>query len=856
MRNSSRKKWGVFVLIFALIWGIMEPASQIGAETGRGQTEEPQMKDTKTEKLEMTEPAATDSVATEPAATVPAVTTGSATTIPTATATPEVIEITPFSGQWKYFGQKRTFIKDEHYSVSNDLPLDEGVSIALEKEEVGTQKYVVVDERKPEEKAKKVYRIKDADKIFYEIKPYYVLAGIGITDEDVNCKDRESLEGEAKNIKTLTAPENYRISPCLGENAKWGKEMQVTLQEGNGSQNEFSYYLSSMQEDSTRGAIDQTEKKVRFNVDWTAPQITSVVGETGTDVSAVGKIAGSEAGKFYYIVLPKQVAEEEEKSTDDAGNKVGITTSYIKNRVASHYGIVGYGRVDGIKATDISFSGLMPETEYVIYSYMEDEVGNESLVVHNEESFSTEKIALAGTVDITGTMAIDETLTAKAVIDSVAPGDISYQWYRRKNAEDNTSLDEVWDETGGADADDLEAELDDDEEDDEDDDDDDTYELDKVRKLAQSEEDDSTVGVEDATIIKGATQSTYKITKEDIGYRLICQVQTKNCSGYIAGETKSFVPKLIPEVTLPVIPSAVYSPKRTLASIKLPDRWSWVDDTIVPVYGNSGYRAKFVPEDTTTYRTVIVRIKVPVTKKLLAKKMLTIKKTHAYTGKAIKDNFYLEDGDNELVSRKDFKATYRNNKKLGKAYITIKGIGNYKGTIKANYKIVKCSVKSLKYKYSKKKVYTGKTRTAGVVIKNGSVKLKKNKDYTIQYKNNQMIGNATIIICGKGNYKGKKILHFQIVPTKPKIVKVTKKKTSFRLTFSKNKQVSGYRVYVSTSKAFAKKKTQQYVTTGNRFGMYSLAPGTYYVRIKSYGSKKGKNYDSSYSSRRKIKIKK
>ena len=81
--------------------------------------------------------------------------------------------------------------------------------------------------------------------------------------------------------------------------------------------------------------------------------------------------------------------------------------------------------------------------------------------------FTTDKMAIAGSVEITGTPAIDETLTAKPSLASVDPGELSYQWYRVKKAEDAESFESVLDETGGAEEDDLEA---DDEEDDSDDD--------------------------------------------------------------------------------------------------------------------------------------------------------------------------------------------------------------------------------------------------------------------------------------------------------------------------------------------------------------------------------------------------
>ncbi len=757
------------------------------------------------------------------------------------------IIVTPFAGQWKYYGQQRKFVQDVHYSVSNDEELPAGVSLAIESEETGKQAFVLRDEREADQKDP-VYKL--ADKApEYEIRAFHADAQADVPEEMVNLADRAELTDDKF---VINAPVGYKISSAIGEDAVWGKEISVTLTEGT---NTVTYYLASNQDNDTKKAIDQTPKTLTIKADWTSPVVNSVTGgDDSTDVSAGGQITGSESGKFYYVVLPKCVAEEEEAKAA-SGAAAGITTTYIQNRVTSHYGIVGYGRLDGTKATSFSFSGLTAETEYVIYTYIEDDAGNVS-AVSKSVPFGTDRIALTGDVEIAGNVAVGQTLTAKPNLNSVDAGELSYQWYRITNKEDAASLDAVWDETGGAEEDDLEAEDDGEDEEDEEDEEneDDTYELDRVHKFAESEEEIIIDG--DARLIKGADKSTYQVTKEDIGSRLICQVTAKNYSGYVAGESNTFVPKLIPELTLPVLSGAVYSPARKLSSITLPQRWSWVDNTIVPVYGNSGYRAKYIPEDTSVYRTVIVRIKVPVQKKFLTRKMIHLKKTYSYTGKAIKDNFSLEDGDETLESGKDYKATYRKNKKLGKAMVTIRGIGNYKGTKKVSYRIVKRSVKSLTCHYQGTKVYTGKPRTAGIVLKNGSVKLVKNRDYTVKYRNNIQIGKASAVIQGKGNYKGKRTIKFEIVPSKPKIVKMTKKKKSFRLQFSGKKQIKGYIVYVSTSSSFAKKKTQEYTTTGNRFGMQGLAKGTYYVRIKGYGVKKGKSYKSSYSKMRKIKIKK
>lgn len=763
------------------------------------------------------------------------------------TESKEVITVFPFSGQWKYFGQKRDFIYDINYATSDDKPLEKGVSLKLEAETVGSQKFYIEDLRQESEKEQVDYQL-DKDASLYEIREYTTTETVQEEEHIYNIEDKQNAESEEEDevvsgsavevdkdtmIKEIKAPEGFLIAPSLdGEEIEWKDSMQVKLKEG---ENTFTYYLRSNLNDATRKAIDQTPKSITLKADWTAPVINSLsAGGGSTDVSSDGQITASEPGTFYYVVVPEKHAELSQKE--------------IETNVVAHYGIVGQGRVDGTqKATEFSFQGLAANKNYIVYAYVEDDAGNVS-PVQKSETFTTDSMALAGTVEITGTMAVDQVLTAKVNLESVGTGELSYQWYRIKNKEDEATFDEVWDETGGADEDDLEAE------DDDDDEDDDTVELDAVHKLAESDDDEATI--DGATLIKDATQSTYKLTKDDIGYRLICSVSAEKYSNYIAGETTTYVPKLIPEYTLPVIGAIDYSPKFKLSSIALPERWSWVDNTITPVYGNSGYRAKYIPEDTNTYKTIIVRVKVPINKRVLKRSMIQVPKTQAYMGTAIKDNFYVEDMDDELIAGRDFQVKYKNNKKPGKATITFKGKGNYKGTIKVTYKIKKRSVKSLTYKYSKTKVYNGKVRTAGMTVKNGKVRLVKNRDYTIQYKNNKEMGKASITIKGKGFYFGKKVLYFSIVPAKPKLTKAGKKGKTLQLKFKGNRLIAGYHVYVSTAPKFPKEKTSEYILSGNSFNIKGMEKGTYYIRIKGFGRKKGKTYDSGYSKTKKVKIKK
>lgn len=599
------------------------------------------------------------------------------------------------------------------------------VTLTISSETAGKQQFVLKDERSSDEKQKISYQLaKNAPA--YEIRAYHTNAVAKTEKDTINIADRTGLTDDKVEIE---APAGYRISSQASVDANWADTMSVTLTEG---KNEIAYYLASKQADATKNAIDTTKKTITIVADFTAPQITSVSGfDSDTDTTSSGLITGNEPGKFYYVVLPKALGEEAEKESG------GMTTKFILSRVTSHYGIVGYGRVDGVKASDFSFNGLAAETEYVIYSFMTDDA----------ESFES-----------------------------------------------------VLDETGGAEEDDLEADDDEDDDEEDDSDDDGTYELDAIRKFAANvkEEDDVTT-IDGAAAIKGAAGLTYKVTKEDIGYRLICQVKAKKYSGY---------------------------------------------------------RAKYVPENTAMYRTVIIRVKVPVKKKALTKKMIRLKKKYAYEGKVIKGNETVKDGKEVLDSGKDYKASYQNNKNLGKATITIKGIGNYKGTKKVSYTIVKRSVRSATCHYKKTRSYTGRWVKPNVTLKVGKVKLKKNRDYTLVYRNNLQIGKASVVIRGMGNFTGKKTITFKIVPQTPKIQKLKKNKKSFVITYSSGKMVHGYRMEVSTASSFAAKKTQKYILNGNRFEACGLKKGTYYIRVKAYYSKKGKRYESGYTSKRKIKIKK
>lgn len=121
-----------------------------------------------------------------------------------------------------------------------------------------------------------------------------------------------------------------------------------------------------------------------------------------------------------------------------------------------------------------------------------------------------------------------------------------------------------------------------------------------------------------------------------------------------------------------------------------------------------------------------------------------------------------------LTVNEDYEVTYTNNTNAGKATVTIKGIGKYKGTIKKTFKITAYDLKKdtdekfggleedIQVKYLKSGCKPEVTLTYG------DVELVTGKDYTISYKNNKAVTTnktrknnyPTIVIKGKGNFTG------------------------------------------------------------------------------------------------------
>ncbi|MBO6108410.1 MAG: hypothetical protein J6P16_03285, partial [Eubacterium sp.] len=142
-----------------------------------------------------------------------------------------------------------------------------------------------------------------------------------------------------------------------------------------------------------------------------------------------------------------------------------------------------------------------------------------------------------------------------------------------------------------------------------------------------------------------------------------------------------------------------------------------------------------------------------------------IKTGYVYTHARIKPGPVVVLEGVTLKAGVDYTISYSNNKNVGTATVTLTAVdgSGYKGEYHKTFKIVKdsvkdCGISGMKASYK----YTGKKVKPKPVVRVNGYKLKKGTDYKLVYSNNKNKGIATLKIKGIGNYKGSRIITFNI----------------------------------------------------------------------------------------------
>lgn len=227
-----------------------------------------------------------------------------------------------------------------------------------------------------------------------------------------------------------------------------------------------------------------------------------------------------------------------------------------------------------------------------------------------------------------------------------------------------------------------------------------------------------------------------------------------------------------------------------------------------------------------------------------------------YTGKAITQSIVVKAGSRTLKKNSDYKVTYSNNVKAGKAKVIITGLGQYASlSVTKTFTIGKANISKATFSSIGNKTYTGKKLVPGVKGKYKTEVLRKGIDYSVTYSKNKAVGTATVVVKGKGNFNGTKTITFKIMPSKVTSIKITsKKKAKITISYKAAPGAAGYIIQYSYKKNSGFKTLLN--TKGKKVEKSGLKSGkVVYIRIAAYKKVKGVTYKGAYSKTIQVRIK-
>ena len=281
---------------------------------------------------------------------------------------------------------------------------------------------------------------------------------------------------------------------------------------------------------------------------------------------------------------------------------------------------------------------------------------------------------------------------------------------------------------------------------------------------------------------------------------------------------------------------------------------AWITDKAASI-GVKGSKHK----ECTVCKKVLETAEIPALSRIsISKASVTLSTSiYAYDGKAKKPGVTVKLNGKTLKNGTDYTVSYSNNTKVGTAKVTIKGKGNYTGSVSKTYSI-KNNFKKATVSGISTKAFTGKNITQSITVKYNGKTLKKGTDYTVSYSNNKSIGTATVKIAGKGSYTGTITKTFKINPAKQEIQKLTAKSKAFFVDWAQKGSATGYEIQYATNSKFtsAKKVTITNKKTDTKTVSKLSGKKKYYVRVRSYTTVKGTKYYGAWSASKSVTTKK
>ncbi len=161
--------------------------------------------------------------------------------------------------------------------------------------------------------------------------------------------------------------------------------------------------------------------------------------------------------------------------------------------------------------------------------------------------------------------------------------------------------------------------------------------------------------------------------------------------------------------------------------------------------------------------------------------------------------------------------------------------------------VERIDIKTLDIAAIRSKTYNAEYQEPDVVIKGGGVRLKKNTDYTLTYYNNINIGTATVVIKGKGDYRGTVKKTFNIVPETTRIRSAFINGTYIDITWAPIEDIDNYHIYVSEDNGKTYKLYETVDADTTKFSVKFPLNADYTIKLCTSKTKGGKVYYSKFS---------
>ncbi len=189
--------------------------------------------------------------------------------------------------------------------------------------------------------------------------------------------------------------------------------------------------------------------------------------------------------------------------------------------------------------------------------------------------------------------------------------------------------------------------------------------------------------------------------------------------------------------------------------------------------------AKIIISGTGGFYTGTKTETFTISPKDLAKCTLDINgDSYVYSGSAVVPEVTVKDG-NTTVAASNYTVSCTENVNAGTATVTVKGKGNYTGTLKKTFTVSPKTIHSCTITLSPSSVtYDRKAKTPAVTVKDGTKTLT-SADYTVSYINNVNAGTATVAVTGKGNYSDTVNKTFKITSKSISGTSLTLRSTNF-----------------------------------------------------------------------------